>query len=58
MFGVCTNMAVEGINIFVPPEENILKGNLTNAIFVNPNELKALLTVPNGKIIDNGEVAI
>jgi hypothetical protein len=58
MFGLCTNMAVDGINIMVPFEENILKGNSMNAMFTNPNELKALLTAPNGKIIDNGEISV
>lgn len=56
MFPACTNMAIEGINILVPFEDNILKGNSLNAVFSNPNELKALLTIMNGKIIDNGEI--
>ena len=58
MFASCSNLAVDGMNIVVPPEENLLKGNQLNATFSNPNELKALLTVPNGRLIDNGEIAV
>jgi hypothetical protein len=51
-------MATEGINIFTPPEENVLKGSAVTGTFLNQNELKGLLTAPNGKILDNGEIAV
>ncbi|KAM3140321.1 hypothetical protein pb186bvf_007481 [Paramecium bursaria] len=53
-------IAIDGINIMAPPEDNILKGVTSAGIkaFTNINEIKTLLTTPVGKIVDTPQLTV